>query len=142
MVSVYPARRCTSPLGVVFVGLGDGVGDCHDVASFYFSSASFLENKLYSFSESMVTGFSLLGMLVAKWVPTPCHHDAYSVGTPNRAFREKAGCKTMVSTFLGPFGKQKDIFSFFGWFFSWMFHTGRARQLGLAIVFYSWLTVH
>ena len=34
MVSVHPARRCTSPLGVVPVGLGDGVGDCHDVANF------------------------------------------------------------------------------------------------------------
>ena len=33
MVSVYPARRRTSPLGVVPVGLGDGVGDCHDVAN-------------------------------------------------------------------------------------------------------------
>ena len=33
VVSVYPARRCTSPLGVVPVGLGEGVGDCHDVAN-------------------------------------------------------------------------------------------------------------
>ena len=31
--SVYPALWCTSPLGVVPVGLGDGVGDCHDVAN-------------------------------------------------------------------------------------------------------------
>ena len=31
MVSVHPARWCTSPLGVVPAGLGDGVGDCHDV---------------------------------------------------------------------------------------------------------------
>ena len=34
VVSVYPAQRCTSPLGVVPVGLRDGVGDCHDVANF------------------------------------------------------------------------------------------------------------
>ena len=33
VVNVYPARRCTSLLGVVPVGSGDGVGDCHDVAS-------------------------------------------------------------------------------------------------------------
>ena len=33
MVSVYPARQCTSPLGAVPVGSGDGVGDCHDVAN-------------------------------------------------------------------------------------------------------------
>ena len=32
MVSVYPARWRTSPLGVVPAGLGDGVGHCHDVA--------------------------------------------------------------------------------------------------------------
>ena len=32
MVSVHPARWCTSPLGVVPAGLGDGVGLCHDVA--------------------------------------------------------------------------------------------------------------
>ena len=42
VVSVHPARRRASPLGVVPVGLGDVVGDCHDVAnllkivSFYF----------------------------------------------------------------------------------------------------------
>ena len=33
MVSVHPARWCTSPLGVVPAGLWDGVGDCHDVAN-------------------------------------------------------------------------------------------------------------
>ena len=33
MVSVHPARWCTSPLGVVPAGLGDGVGDCHDDAN-------------------------------------------------------------------------------------------------------------
>ena len=32
MVSVHPARWCTSPLGVVPAGLGDGVCHCHDVA--------------------------------------------------------------------------------------------------------------
>ena len=32
VVSVHPARWCTSPLGVVPAGLGDVVGDCHDVA--------------------------------------------------------------------------------------------------------------
>ena len=48
VVSVHPARRCTSPLGVVPVGLGDGVGDCHDAGNllkerlFYFPIISFL----------------------------------------------------------------------------------------------------
>ena len=32
MVSVHLARWCTSPLGVVSAGSGEGVGDCHDVA--------------------------------------------------------------------------------------------------------------
>ena len=31
VVSVHPARRCTSPPKIVPVGLGDGVGHCHDV---------------------------------------------------------------------------------------------------------------
>ena len=30
VVGVHPTWRCTSPRGVVPVGLGDGVGDCHD----------------------------------------------------------------------------------------------------------------
>ena len=33
VVSVHPARWCTSPLGVVPAVLGEGVGDCHDVAN-------------------------------------------------------------------------------------------------------------
>ena len=111
MVSVYPARRCTSPLGVVPVGLGDGVGDCHDVANLprvcLFISLLFLfwVKILYSFSKSM---------RVAKWEPTPCYRDAFSVGTPNWAFREKGWQKhfqtmfSLLGTFL--FGKQKNIF--------------------------------
>ena len=55
MVSVHPARWCTSPLGVVPAGLGDGVGHCHDVAilpkvglfiSIFFC---FWETNVYSF---------------------------------------------------------------------------------------------
>ena len=73
MASVYPARWCTSPLGVVPAGLGDGVGHCHDVsklpkrASFYFPLLSFGGNLLYSFSRDIIMGFSIpLGMLEAK----------------------------------------------------------------------------
>ena len=33
VVSVHPARWCTSPRAVVPVGLGDDVGDCHDAAN-------------------------------------------------------------------------------------------------------------
>ena len=92
MVNVHPARWCTSPLGVVPTGLGDGVDNCHDVANLprvcLFISLIYLfwENKLYSFFKSMIMGFSIpLGMLVAKWEPTPCYNDAYSVGTPKWA---------------------------------------------------------
>ena len=32
VISVHPARRCTSPHRMLPVGLGDGVGDCYDAA--------------------------------------------------------------------------------------------------------------
>ena len=71
--------------------------------SFYFHFVSFWEKELYSFLQRKVSGFSLLfGMLVAKWEPTPCYRDAYSVGTPNWALRGKGWlkhCKTMFSPF-------------------------------------------
>ena len=95
MVSVYLARRCTSPLGVVPIGLGDGVGDCHDVANFlekclFISLVFHFWEKTLLFFQGKVSFISvLLDMPVAYWEPTPCYHDAYSVGTPNWAFREK-----------------------------------------------------
>ena len=98
MVSVYPARRCTSPLGVVSVGSGDGVGDCHDVANHprvcLFISLLYLfwEMNLTLFFQGMVFHFSLpLNMLVAKREPTPCYTDAYSVGTLSGHYGRKAG---------------------------------------------------
>ena len=83
----------------------------------------------------MILGFSLpLGMLVAKWVPTPCYNDAYSVGTPKWALWEKGWlkhCKTMVSPFLGRFFLvSKRTFIFFGRVIRWMLHIGRARHPG------------
>ena len=51
--------------------------------SFYFPFLSFWVNMVYSCFKSMFFGlFIPLGMLVAKWVPTPCYNDAYLVGTP------------------------------------------------------------
>ena len=47
MVSVYPARRRTSPSGVVPAGLGDGVGDCHDVT--YLPRVRLFVSLLYLF---------------------------------------------------------------------------------------------
>ena len=98
MVSVYPARRCTSPLGVVPVGSGDGVGDCHDVANLprvcLFISLFYLfwEINLTLFFRVWFFHFSCpLNMLVARREPTPCYNDAYSVGIPNIYFGRKAG---------------------------------------------------
>ena len=71
---------------------------------FYFPCISFPERKLYFFFQGKVSFISvLLGMLVAKWEPTPCYSDAYSVGPPKWAFWEKGwqnNCKTMFSPFL------------------------------------------
>ena len=108
MVSVHPARRCTSPLGVVLVGSVD------------FPCVSFWENKFYSFFKSIVVGFYIpLGMLVAKWVPTPCYNDAYSVGTPKWAFWGKGWQNHSKTTFSPLFGRlfligQRTIFFFWG----------------------------
>ena len=106
--------------------------------SFYFPCFSFLGRKLYSFSLSSVSYFCLLqGMLVAKREPTPCYRDAYSVGTPKRAFGRRGGkgwqknhCKTTFSPLFGHFFLvSKRTTSFFG-VIVWMFHTGRARHPG------------
>ena len=139
MVSVHPARWCISPLGVVPAGLGDGVGHCHDVAKLpregLFISLVFLFGRICCtlFSRVFLWGFSKpLGMLVAKWVPTPCYTDAYSVGTPKWALWEKGSQKHYETTFslhLGRFlfGKQKN---FSGRVIRWMLHIGRARHPG------------
>ena len=102
MVSVHPARWCTSPLGVVPAGLGDGVGDCHDAANlprvclFISLIFHFWGKNLTTFFQGKVSCICLpLGMLVAKKEPTPCYHDAYSVGTPNGAFWGKTGKNTV-----------------------------------------------
>ena len=111
MVSVYPARWCTSPHGVVSAGLGDGVGHCHDVAN------------------------------LPRREPTHATIDAYLVGTPNRAFWEKGWqrhCKTVVSPFLGRFilVSKRTIFFFLG-VLSWVLHIGRARHPGLGPRFFT-----
>ena len=52
MENVHPAQRFTSPLGVVPVGLEDGVGHCRDDANFPkngpFISLFFLVDKTMS----------------------------------------------------------------------------------------------
>ena len=52
----------------------------------------FWGTKLCLFCKGMVfILFLLLDMLVAKWEPTPCYRDAYSVGFPKGACGEKSG---------------------------------------------------
>ena len=138
MVSVHPARWCTSPLGVVPAGLGDGVGDCHDAANLprmclFISLVFHFGKKTLLFFQGKVSQICLpLGILVAKREPTPCYHDAYSVGTPNRAFREKGWqihCKTMISPFFGRFFlvSKRTIFLVV---LLWVLHIGLARHPG------------
>ena len=52
VAGVHPARRCTSPFGVVLVGWGDGVGDCHDASRerlFIFPSFLFVGKTMFFF---------------------------------------------------------------------------------------------
>ena len=75
-------------------------------------------------------------MLVAKQEPTPCYHDAYSVGTPRWAFGEKGlpnHCKTTMSPlFRHVFLVNKRTLFFFGRLVIWMLHFGRAGIQSLA----------
>ena len=85
MVRVHPARRRTSPRGVVPVGLGDVVGHCHDVANlagkWLFISFVFFGKTALFFKDMVSYVCVLLNMLAAKREPTPCYRDAYSVDT-------------------------------------------------------------
>ena len=88
-------------------------------ASFFFPFVSFWGNVLYSFFKSIILGFSIpLGMLAAKWVPTPCYDDAYSVGTPKWAFWEKGWQMQYKTTFPPHLGRfflvSKRTFYFLG----------------------------
>ena len=101
-------------------------------ASFYFPFVFWEENILPFFKGMVLFVFVLLDMLVAKWEPTPCYHDAYSVGTPNWAFRVKGWlthCKTTISPLFGRFFLVCKR-TFFVRVLIWMFHIGRARYPG------------
>ena len=67
-VGVHPAWRCTSPLAVVPIGSGDGVGDCHDVANLpkeclFISLLYFLLEKSMLFLQ----GYGLLFLCTAEY---------------------------------------------------------------------------
>ena len=119
--SAHPAWRCTSPRGVVPVGLGDGVGASSPIfqeSVFLVPFCIFLGEKLYSFFRVWFLIFgTLLGMLVAEWEPTPCYRDAYSVGTPKWAYWGKGWQKHFQTTFSPSCGRfflvsKGTIFSF------------------------------
>ena len=68
-VGVHPAWRCTSHRGVLPVGLGDGINDCHDAVilqkegPFYFSLGYFRRSKLlfskkYGFVQLDTAGYA------------------------------------------------------------------------------------
>ena len=124
MVSVHPALWCTSPLGVVPAGFGEGVGHCHDVAKLpkvclFISPVSLFGRKDFTFFKGIILGFAVpLGMLVPRWVPTPCYNDAHSVGTPKWAFWEKGWRKYHKTTFSPGTGRfflvSKRTFYFLG----------------------------
>ena len=128
------------PLGVVPVGLGDGVGLCRGAASFlenrpFTSLAFFSGERNYAFFQGMVFLLDLLlDMLVAKREPAPCYHDAYSVGIPKGAYGGKSG-QIHFKTTVSPRDKcvflvSKRTLYFFWGVVVWMLHIGRARHPG------------
>ena len=95
----FPSRGCARWVGRRRWPLSRRRQTSKDV-SFYFPYVSFWENMMCSFLKSVIMGFSLpLGMLVAKWVPTPCCNDAYSDFTPEWALWRKGWLKHCETTF-------------------------------------------
>ena len=138
VISVHPAWRCTSPRGVVPFGLGDGAGDCHDVANLpkecLFFPFVFLWEKNFTLFlkvwflifEHCWVCYLLSGsphhaaVVHIRWIPLSGH------------FWRKAG-KPAVRPCFPPFldvfsGKQKIFLFFFGRVLVWMLHIGRARH--------------
>ena len=95
VVGVHPAWLCSPFQGVLLGGSGAGVGDCRGGAVFqnavlFFYPRFFFggDNPFYFSGDMGYLVHFLLDMPVSKRVPTPCCHDAYSVGTPRWACRE------------------------------------------------------
>ena len=107
MDSVHPAHRCTSPLGVVPVGWGDGVGLCRGAASFpengsFISLGFFLGDKLCLFFRSMAFMLVLLlNMLVAKREPHATMMHIRWVSLKGKSGQNH--CKTTVSPVINVF---------------------------------------
>ena len=71
MVCVHPAQRCTSPLGVMPVGLG-GVGHCHDVAEL-FSRVNFGDLYSAGYVGGKVGAQTHATMMHIRWAPLSGH---------------------------------------------------------------------
>ena len=66
MISVHPARWCTSPLGVVPAGSGDGVGHCLDVARL--PKVCLFISLVFSFGGIIFTLFSKVWVFLFRWI--------------------------------------------------------------------------
>ena len=66
MISVHPARWCTSPLGVVPAGLGDGVGHCLDVAKL--PRVRLFISLIFYFAGIIFILFSRVWVFLYRWV--------------------------------------------------------------------------
>ena len=147
VVSVHPTWPCTSLLGVVPVGSGEGVGDCHDVAKLLKKCLSIPPQHLPGgrncvfFQGTAFFCWILLDMLVAKREPTPCYRDAHSAGTPKWSYwvkRRQIHWKTTFSPLYGRlFLVSKRTNFFFGRVVVWMLHIGRARHPGPGTRFFT-----
>ena len=98
--------------------------------TFYFPRGFLWVAKLCLFSKGMVfIWVLLLGMLVAMREPTPCYHDAYSVGIPSGAYGGRAG-KVTIRPQFPPLLNVFFWLVFFWEVVVWMLHIGRARHPG------------
>ena len=66
MISVHPAQWCTSPLGVVPAGLGDGVGHCLDVAKL--PRVGLFISLVFSFGGLLFTLFLRVWVSLFRWI--------------------------------------------------------------------------
>ena len=138
MVSVHLTQWCTSPLGAVPAGLGDGVGNCHDVANllplcFFLGGTSC---TLFSGERCLVFHYCW-ECLWLSGCPPPCYNDAYSVGTPKWAFWVKSWpkhCRTTISPSFGRFFLVSKRTFWERRFFYGCFISGGPGILGLALV--------
>ena len=140
VVGVHPAQRCTSPYGIVPVGSGDGVGDCHDVADLhrerlfislfiFFKGKTMLFFREYGLFSVHAAEYAvseqeppLVTMMHFRWVPLSGHF-----GRNNWQKNRKT---TLSPLFRRVFLVNKRTLFFFRELVIWMLHIDRARHPG------------